>query len=76
MKTLLEKQLALHDTLRKNSKLAALVKMLQSLRNRHNYSDSQMNDLIMKLDLPLNYHMFVTGNFSALMSIKFSEYGE
>ena len=48
--------------------LCARLRLLQQAGQ----DDKQISALLVKLDLPLKYHLFVTGNFSDLMEIDYS----
>jgi len=62
-------QLKIIKILKSDKTLCELTQKLQHL-NRDKKND--MNDIIHSLNLPLNYHLFVLGNFSNLMTIKFN----
>ena len=65
----LSKQIKLVNTINQNEKLRAIVKGLQIL---HNDNTLQPIETIRSLDLPLNYHLYITANYSDLMQIKFN----
>lgn len=64
--TTIERKMKLVKTLRENKKLAELVKKIQILNSDRK---NNITEIIQGLDLPLNYHLFIMGNFSDLMSI-------
>lgn len=53
----------------------AIIKRLQSLYNMgKRYSDAgtvNIDEIIKQMDLPLDIHLFITGNFNDLMEIDF-----
>ena len=53
----------------KMTKVFELANKLQELRALGK-TDSELEDIIKKLDLPFDVHMFVMGNFSLLMENK------
>ena len=59
-------QIKLTQTLNKNPKLLKLVKGLQTL----NSQGLDMNKVITDLKLPLGTHLFITSNYTDLMSLK------
>ena len=59
-------QIKLTQTLNKNAKLLKLVKGLQTL----NSEGLDMNKVITDLKLPLGTHLFITANYTDLMSLK------
>jgi len=59
-------QIKLTQTLNKNPKLLKLVKGLQTL----NSEGLDMNKVITDLKLPLGTHLFITANYTDLMSLK------
>lgn len=65
----LSKQIKLVNTLNQHEKLRAIVKGLQIL---HNDNALQPIETIRKLELPLNYHLWITANYTDLMQIKFN----
>lgn len=65
----LSRQIKLVNTLNSNTLLRELVKKLQLIKDDKNID---ANETIKKLDLPLNYHLFITANYSDLMQIKFN----
>lgn len=65
----LARQIKLVNTLNQNEKLRKIVKGLQIL---HLDNTLQPIDTIRSLDLPLNYHLYITANYTDLMQIKFN----
>lgn len=63
----IEKQIKLVNTLKENSKLREIVKKLQFL---HNDKTVNTMEVIHRMQLPLNYHLYITANYSDLMQIK------
>lgn len=63
----IEKEIKLLNTLKENIKLREIVKRLQILHH-----DKSVNTLevIQKMNLPINYHLYITANYSDLMQIK------
>lgn len=66
----LSKKIKLVNTLNQNEKLRVIVKGLQILNNDNNL---QPIETIIKLELPLNYHLWITANYTDLMQIKFNQ---
>lgn len=65
----LNKQLKLIETLNKNPTLCEIVRKLQTLYL--DMTNQEIEEVIKEMDLPFNLHLFVMGNFSDLMRIKF-----
>ena len=65
----LSRQIKLVNTLNSNALLRELVKKLQLIKDD---KDIDPNETIKKLDLPLNYHLYITANYTDLMQIKFN----
>ena len=49
-----------------------ICKRLQILKDQHNYTAKQIDDLIQNLNLPLWVHLFITGYYSELMTYKYN----
>ena len=56
------------ETLRNNEKLRELVILIQKLNEDKSIN---INEAIYNLKLPLNYHLYIMGNFSDLMNVVF-----
>jgi len=65
----LSKQIKLINTLNQHENLRKIVKGLQIL---HSDNTLQPIETIRKLELPLNYHLWITANYTDLMHIKFN----
>jgi len=63
------RQIKLINTLNQHEKLREIVKRLQIL---HLDNTLQPIETIRKLELPLNYHLWLTANYTDLMQIKFN----
>ena len=63
----IEKEIKLVNTLKENSKLREIVKRLQIL---HNDKSINIMEVIHAMNLPINYHLYITANYSDLMQIK------
>ncbi len=66
----LTKQAKLAKYLGQNPKLAAFAAGLKKLRQL-GQTNAQIEDVIRKADLPLREHLFLTGNFSDLMALRY-----
>ena len=63
-------QFKLIQILNKNPLLCEIVQKLQVLRNE-GLNNSEIEEVIKKMNLPLNEHLFIFGNFSNLMGVRF-----
>ncbi len=68
METLINPISTIKD-LNKKAQITALCKGLQIL---HKDGTKDMNEVIKTLNLPIAIHMFITGNFSELMSLNYN----
>ena len=65
----ISRQIELVNTLNSNERLREIVKRLQLL---HLDNNLQPIETIRSLNLPLNYHLYITANYTDLMQIKFN----
>ena len=56
-------------------KLWPILTRLHTLRTRDNFSNEQIQETINKMELPLRYHLFITGHFTKLMDVVESRKG-
>ena len=54
------------DTIRK---LWPILTRLHTLRIEKEFDDQQIQETINKMELPLRYHLFITGHFTKLMDV-------
>ncbi len=55
----------------KSKEIKQIIQRLQQLRILGK-TDAEIEEVIKKMDLPLGLHLFITGNYSSLMTIKFN----
>jgi hypothetical protein len=69
METLLRK-VELEKKLNKKPEVLKMVKLMQQLRDNHGRTDEQIMDTLKGLDMPLGCFLFLSANYSDLMSLK------
>ena len=50
----------------KKDNIIKIVANLQKLKKEHNFDNKQVDEAIQKADLPMDYHFYITANFSKL----------
>lgn len=56
-----------------NPLVKGILSKLQILRNEKKFDDEQITNVMLKMELPIGLHLWITGNFSELMKLDYNK---